>query len=195
MLSPDTGVLAAVELQKLLTGLRIDDWLHRDLFHFKWYFLLGVFACSVLAWCKLVDKKRLPEITLYAGLTIIITLVLDEFGEELTLWDYPIDIIPIFPPLTAVDLASLPVIYSLIYQYFKTWNSFLRATVIMATIFCIVLEPLLVWGGFYQTLKWKYYYGFPIYIMMALFNRWLVTKIYQIAGNAKRTLNPVSGSE
>ena len=195
MFSPDTGVQTAVELQKLLTNLRIAEWRQEDVFHLRWFFQLALFSCSVWAWCKLVDKKRLPEITLYAGLTIIITLVLDEFGEELTLWDYPVDIIPIFPPLTAVDLASLPVIYSLIYQYFKTWNSFVRATVVMATIFCFALEPILVWGGFYKVLKWKYYYGFPIYIIMALCNRWLVIKIYQIADKAQKTTSPVSTSE
>ncbi|MDF2572002.1 MAG: hypothetical protein K0R55_3606, partial [Sporomusa sp.] len=109
----DTGIATAVELQKLLTYLRINEWLQDDLFHFRWFFLLGVFAFSALVWWKLVDKSRLPEITLHAGLTAIITLVLDEMGEELTLWEYPADIIAIFPPLSAVDLASLPMIYSL----------------------------------------------------------------------------------
>ncbi|HWR09058.1 CBO0543 family protein [Sporomusa sp.] len=185
MFFSDSGVSTTVELQKALTDLRINEWLHEDIFHFKWYFLIGLFVLSLFAWCKLVDKKRLPEITLHAGLTMFITLVLDEFGEELTLWDYPVDIIPIFPPLTAVDLVCLPMIYSLIYQHFKTWQSFLRATIIMAGIFCFVFEPILVWGGFYEIIKWKYYYGFPIYIMMAIFIRWTVIKIYTIAENAK----------
>lgn len=181
----DAGTSVAVELQKLLTYLRINEWLQEDLFHFRWFFLIGVFVFSALVWCKLVDKSRLPEITLHAGLTAIITLILDEIGEELTLWEYPSDILAIFPPLSAVDLASLPMIYSLIYQYFTTWKSFFRATLIMATIFCFILEPLLVWTDFYQVLKWKYYYGFPIYILMAIFIRWLVIKIYAFAEKAK----------
>lgn len=174
-----------VELQKLLTSHRIAFWLQEDVFHFKWWFLVGFFALSIFAWCKLVDKKRLPEIMLYAGVTTIITLVLDECGEELLLWDYPIDVIPVFPPFTAVDLASLPIIYSLIYQYCKTWKTFLQATVAMATVFCFVLEPILVKGEFYQLLNWKYYYGFPIYITLALFVRWIVIKLYTIAEKAK----------
>lgn len=180
-----TEVSTAVELQKLLTNLRINEWQREDLFHFRWFFLIGVFIFSTLVWCKLVDKSRLPEITLHAGLTTIITLVLDEIGEELTLWEYPSDIIAIFPPLSAVDLASLPIIYSLIYQYYNTWKSFLWATLIMATVFCFILEPLLVWGDFYQLLKWKYYYGFPVYIIMAIFIRWMVLKIYATARKSK----------
>lgn len=181
----DAETSAAVELQKLLTHLRMHEWLQEDLLHFRWFFLIGVFVFSAFVWCKLVDKSRLPEITLHAGLTAIITLILDEMGEEMTLWEYPADIFPIFPPLSAVDLASLPMIYSLIYQYFATWKSFFRATLMMATIFCFILEPLLVWGGFYELLRWRYYYGFPIYITMAIFIRWLVIKIYALAEKAK----------
>jgi hypothetical protein len=165
-----------VEIQRELTSLRIEEWLRSGLFHFRWWFLLALFFVSIIAWWKLVDKKRLHEISLCTALIIIITLVLDELGEELTLWDYPIDIIPVFPPLTAIDLASLPIIYSLIYQYFGTWKSFLWATFIMATVFCFIFEPILVWGGFYQLLSWKYYYGFPIYSGMAIFIRFVVIK-------------------
>jgi hypothetical protein len=181
----DSEVSTAVELQKMLTYLRVNEWLQDDLFHFRWFFLIGVFVFSIFIWCKLVDKSRLPEIALHAGLTTIIALVLDEIGEELTLWEYPADIIAIFPPLSAVDLASLPMIYSLIYQYYKTWKRFLWATLIMSTVFCFILEPLLVWSDFYLLLKWKYYYGFPIYIIIAIFIRWMVLKTYAIARKSK----------
>ncbi|EGO63115.1 CBO0543 family protein [Acetonema longum] len=181
----DSGVAAAVELQKLLTNMRIEQWLQDDVFHFRWWLLLGQFAFSAFLWFKLVDKSRFPEMVLYMGFITIITLVLDELGEELSLWDYPVDLVPIFPPLTAVDLASLPIIYTLIYQYFGTWKSFFWATLIMATIFCFIFEPILVWGGVYQTLKWKYYYGFPIYVTMALCVRWMVKMIYAIAEGAE----------
>lgn len=180
-----TEIPADVEIQRQLTSLRIEKWLQYDLFHFRWWFLLVLFIISVYAWWKLVDKTRLHEITLYGAIIIIIALALDEYGVELTLWDYPIDIIPVFPPLTAVDLASLPVIYSLIYQYFRSWESYIWAAAIMAAIFCFILEPILVWGGFYQTLKWKYYYGFPIYIAMAITIKWLVMKIFAVTEKAK----------
>jgi hypothetical protein len=154
--------------------------MQNDVFHFRWWFLLGIFIISVYAWWKIVDRSRLTEIVLYAALVSIITLVLDELGEELTLWDYPTDLFPLFPPLTAINLASLPVLYSLIYQYFISWKKFIIATVVLAAIFCFLLEPLLVWGGIYQTLTWKYYYGFPIYIALAIFTKALVIKIYKI---------------
>jgi hypothetical protein len=166
-----------VELQKLLTDLRIQDWIEEDIFKFKWWFLLLFFCLSGFVWWKMVDKARLSEISLYMAITSIVTLGLDEYGEELTLWWYTIDILPIFPPLTAVDLASLPIIYSLVYQRYRSWTSFLWATVIMSAIFAFVLEPILVYTKFYVLLKWKYYYSFPIYIVMAVLIKWVVEKI------------------
>ncbi len=185
MLFTASGMSADVPIQKLITSMRIDEWLQEDVFHTKWWFLVGLFIFSAFIWCKMVDKTRLPEIVLFAGFTTVATLILDEFGEELSMWDYPTDVFPIFPPLTAINLASLPVIYSLIYQYFKTWKSFLKATIIMAFIFSFILEPILVWGELYQLLKWKYYYGLPIYIALALFIRWIVVIIYNTAEKAK----------
>ncbi len=189
MLFVDSGISADVPIQKLITSMRIEEWLREDVFHVKWWFLMGLFILSTFVWCKLVDKTRLPEIILFAGITVIITLILDECGEELTLWDYPTDILPIFPPLTAINLASLPIIYSLIYQYFKSWKTFLRATIIMSAIFSFICEPILVWGEFYQVLKWKYYYSFPLYIALALFIRWIVISIYATYERSTKLIN------
>lgn len=180
MLYTVTVNAAEIELQMRLTNMRITSWLEEDLFHIRWWFLLFVFILSGFIWWKMVDKTRLQEITLYALMTSIITLGLDEYGEELTLWSYPVDIVPIFPPLTAVDLATLPIIYSLIYQKYRSWKKFILATIIMAAVFAFILEPLLVLGKFYELHKWKYYYSFPIYIIMALTIKWIVEQMKRI---------------
>jgi hypothetical protein len=169
-----------VEVQWQLICTRFDDWMRNDVFGFKWWFLLIVFILSAYAWWKMVDKSRLLEITLYSALISIIALTLDELGEELTLWDYPIEIFPVFPPISAIDLASLPMVYSLIYQHFKSWKSFIIATLVMAAIFCFVLEPLFVLTGIYQTLTWRYYYGFPIYTAIAIGTRAFIIKVFKI---------------
>ncbi len=178
---PVSDPQSAVEVQWYLTCTRFYEWMQNDVFHFRWWFLLGIFIFSAYVWWKMVDRSRLVEIVLYAALVTIVTLILDELGQELSLWDYPTDLFPLFPPLTAIDLASLPMVYSLIYQHFISWKKFIVATVLMAAIFCCILEPLFVWGGIYQTLTWKYYYGFPIYITMAIFLKAIVIKIYQIS--------------
>ncbi|MDF2985047.1 MAG: hypothetical protein K0R50_557 [Eubacterium sp.] len=168
---------SAVKVQEQLSAVRIDQWLHGIVFQWRWWFLLFIFFISAFIWWRTLDKSRLREIVLYVSLIIILTLVLDEIGEEMTLWDYPYDLIPLFPPLSAIDLACLPFIYSLIFQRFRTWKSFVIATIIMSGIFCFILEPLFIRIGIYQMLVWESYYGFPIYIMMAVICKILVKRI------------------
>lgn len=167
-----------VEVQRQLTSLHIDQWIREDLFEFGWWLLLVSLVLCFFLWWKVVDKKRLPEILLYAALSAIVVMAKVEYGEELKLWDYPIDIIPIFPPLTSLDLIGIPMIYSLIFQLFRTNKSFLWATLITTAVICFILEPIMAWVGFYELLRWKYYLNYPIYAGIAIAVRAAVNRIY-----------------
>lgn len=177
----------SVEIQKHLTDIHIEDWIKQDVFHFTWWALIGLICIYIFIWWKILDKQRAPEICLYVVLATLLVLGIVEYGEELILWEYPIDIIPIFPPLTSINLISLPLVYSLTYQYFKTKKSFVVATIIITAILCFILEPILVWGNLYKLLHWKYYFSFPIYVSVAICVRLLVTKINSIAEKNKNT--------
>lgn len=170
-----------VEVQWKLTMARFDEWIKGDVLSFHWWSLLVLCIICAYAWWKLTDKSRLNELILYTGLIIIMIIVLDELGEELSLWVYTTDLFPIFPPITAIDFSCMPMVYSLIYQYFRPWKSFIIATVVMAIIFCFACEPIFVWSGIYKMLKWKSYYGFPIYISLAIMSKAVVNKIYCIS--------------
>ena len=171
---PDVGI------QKQLTAIHIDEWLREDVFQIRWWILLVLLAVSVYLWWRAADKARLPEIVLYVALAIIVVMAKVEYGEELTLWDYPTDIIPIFPPLSSINLIGLPLIYSLVYQRFKTKKSFICVTLIVTAIICFVIEPLLALGGLYQLLHWKYCFNYPLYAAMAIIVRAAVIKISTI---------------
>lgn len=184
MLLSVTSIPIETELQQKLTAVHVETWLREDVFHSQWWLLLGLLILAVVVWWKLLNKTQLPEIILYAVLTMIIMMGVDEYGEELTLWAYLVNILPIFPVITALNLVFLPMVFSLIYQYFPTWKSFSLASVIMAGLLSFILEPFLVRGSFYQLLNWEYYYSFAVYIAVALLIRWFVTKIFAIAERA-----------
>jgi F0F1-type ATP synthase assembly protein I len=59
-----SGLPAEVEIQKVLTSVRIGEWLLQDLFHTKWWLLLGLSILGVVVWWRFIDKRRLPEIIL-----------------------------------------------------------------------------------------------------------------------------------
>jgi len=158
----------SVRIQEYLTSIHIDDWIKQDLFNFRWCLLLSLIIVALLIWWKLLDKARLPEIFLYVVLITIIVLGIVEYGDELVLWDYPTDIIPIFPPLTSINLVILPLIYSLTYQYFKTRKSFIWATLIITSIICFIIEPIFVWLSLYELVHWKYYFSRILSISLTL---------------------------
>lgn len=173
-----------VEIQRQLTSMHIDQWIREDVFEFRWWLLLALLALFLFLWWKTADKSRLPEIILYVALATIVVMAKVEYGEELTLWDYPTDIIPVFPPLTSINLLSLPLIYSLIYQYFTTRKSFIWATLIITAVICFVMEPLMEWGGLYELLHWQYYLNYPLYAAMAIGIRAATNKICAITKKA-----------
>lgn len=171
---PDVGI------QKQLTNMHVKEWLREDVFQFRWWLLIGLIVIFVVVWWIMIDKSRLLEICLFAALATIVVMGINEYGEELILWDYPTDVIAIFPPLSSINLIMIPLIYSLIYQYFKEKKSFIYASVATSAVICFVLEPIFSWVGLYQQLKWQYYYSFILYILVAICIKPVVIKIYSV---------------
>lgn len=177
--SPATDEEIAYTL-KQLTYARVDNWLDTDFLTWRWGLQVGLTLISLFLFWKLVEKKRLMEMTFHGLLVMTIAIWSDQVGYEFGLWYYPVDLIPIFPPATAIDYIMLPIIYTLIYQYFQRWKSFLIATFIMAAIFTTILEPALVHLGLYVPIKWNFHYGFPIYIVIGIVVKLITEKIATI---------------
>lgn len=170
----------SVDIQKQLTDVHIKEWLEADFLQFRWWLLVILFVVLLLIWWMLLDKARILEISLFVILSAILFMGVHEYGEELTLWDYPTDIIPVFPPLSSFNLFSLPLLYSLVYQSFGERKRFLFAALLTTSIFCFLIEPLLSWGGFYHLLRWNYFFSAIIYFAVAISVRAAVKKIYAI---------------
>ena len=168
---------------KQLTYARIDNWLTTDFITPGWWLQVFLALLFIYVWWKFTDKKRLLEISFF-GLTIMtLSIWLDEAGYEIGLWYYPVDLIPIFPPSTAIDYIMLPVIYSLTYQNCRGWKSFITAIVLISAVFSFICEPLLEKYGFYVLIKWQFYYGFPVYLSMGILLKMLVDKIKSVTQN------------
>jgi hypothetical protein len=188
-MSGSSAIPNDVGIQKQLTDMHIKDWLQNDVFHFRWWLLIILIAVLFLVWHRMLDKSRMREICLFAVLSAVIFMGVNEYGEELTLWDYPTDLIPIFPPLSSINLLSFPLLYSLVYQHFHQKKSYIYAVVITSAIFCFIAEPLLSWGGFYHLDHWSYFFSFPLYIAVAMGVRVMVIKINDITVKTKSNLS------
>lgn len=180
-----SGMPQSVQDQMDLTSDHIDNWLKNDLFKPAWWTLAALLIIILVIWLVLLDKKRLRETLLFAAFVTIISLGINEYGDELILWDYPVDLIAIFPPLTSLNLLLLPLTYSLAYQYSRSsWRFFWTIFAITAVI-CFVAEPLLALGNLYQLLNWQYWWSFPFYIAAALLVKKITVKVFKIEKHAQ----------
>jgi signal transduction histidine kinase len=173
-----------VNIQRQLTDAHIKEWLAEDVFQLKWWLLILLIISIIIVWLVMLDKSRLQEILLFTALTAVIFMGINEYGEELVLWDYPIDIIPIFPPLSSINLISLPLIYSQIYQRFSR-RQFIYAVLITTAVICFAIEPILSLVGFYQLIHWKHFLNYPVYVIAILFTKGFTNIIIRITMRKK----------
>ncbi|MGN7943287.1 CBO0543 family protein, partial [Metabacillus sp. 22489] len=70
----------------------------------------------------------------------------------------------------------IPVAYMLLYQYFRTWKSFILAQIIMALTYAYIGEPFCEWVKLVNYLEWRYRYSFIYYIIVGIVTRALILK-------------------
>ncbi len=170
-------VIRMIETQRILTSLRFDHWLNKELFTWQWWFLLAFLVLPYVALWKWLDRKRVYEVLCFGLLLAITATILDVLGSELTLWVYPKKLVPIIPRFVELDLASIPIAYMLIYQWFPQWKRFIAALILFSALGAFVVEPFFKWAQMYQPLTWKYVYSFPIYIMLGIGFKGVIEKI------------------
>ncbi|MGE5631997.1 MAG: CBO0543 family protein [Caulobacteraceae bacterium] len=173
----EEGLKFIVRYEKMLFQTRYEIWLSYGVFSIRWWVLLVMITAPWFIWYRLIDKKRLQEMVLYLFATSFIAVLLDEIGTSITLWAYPINLVPIFPWSISANYSSVPIIFTLVYQYFPGWKSFIYANIILSLIFSLVLEPILVWAKLYSLISWKHIYSVPVYFFAAIILKWFSDKI------------------
>jgi hypothetical protein len=181
----------AAQEQLQLTNTRFEEWLQGDFFTIQWWIMLALFFLTTWLWWKRVDKARLNELVFHTAIVIIFVIALDELGEEMSLWYYTTDIFPLFPPITAINVSCLPLIYMLIYQHTRSWKTFLIASGVMAVVFCFVFEPIFLWSGIYKILNWQSYYGLPIYFSIGVAARFIAMRVFHVSPKKRSGSSPV----
>lgn len=174
-----SGLAQDVIDQWNLTLARLNEWITGDLFNRDWWILLALFLFCAYLWWKAADKARLPEFILFTAVTVIMILILDQLGEDLSLWYYTTDIFPLFPPMSSIDFSCLPLLYMLMYKYARTWKAYLITAALMSAVFCFVFEPVFIWSGVYKLLTWQSWWGLPLYFLIAVAAKALTRCVYK----------------
>lgn len=165
--------LREYELQSEADRALKESWINDIVFTWHWWLLVALTIIPWVVWWKVVDRKRIFEILTYGFIVMIVASLFDAIGVENDLWEYHYQLIPLLDVFIVYDISVIPVTYMLIYQYFRTWKSFIISNIVVSGIFSFVSEPILVWLNYHHLLKWEYIYSFPVFIAMAVFAKYL----------------------
>jgi hypothetical protein len=139
-------------------------------FYNQWWIEVLIIIFSLILWWRFVDKTRLKEISLVGMMTSGIAFILDQIGTSLGLWTYPNTITPLERDLfTPADLSIVPLIYSMIYQKFPTWEKYILTTIIYALLASYLGENIFQSLGIYKIENWNHLYSVPFYILIGVF--------------------------
>lgn len=154
------------EIEKLINE-KIDIWRDYVLFSELWW--LGV-ALSIIPWIfwYFIRKKESTDRLLYVALFVmVISLCLDVLGDQLGIWSYRYNVIPVLPTYLPWDITLMPLTVITIMQIKPKANPILKA-IIFAIISSYLAEPIFDWLEIYNLKHWKYSYSVPIQFLIYL---------------------------
>lgn len=165
------------EFHNKAVQLDIQGWLKYEVFTLTWWILVAFFIIPWLIWFKYVERSRMLEILLFGTFVMISNLILDALGSDFGFWVYPTELIPIAPEAFEFDISIVPVGFMLLFQYFRTWKSFIIALIIMAATYAFIGELLCQLFEAVLYLKWTYFYSFFYYIIIGILIKAIVDKL------------------
>lgn len=166
-----------IRMQIQLRDAVVRYWLDHDVFSGRWWFLLACTVLSWVIWLWLRDRRRLLETVLYGVMMSLAANYLDSALSGLVLWGYPHMEFPLMYPAAWVNFGPLPIMFMLTYQFFRPWKQFVIASVVLSAITAFIVEPFEVWIKVYELYSWRYYYSFPIYVLLFLGLRWILERV------------------
>ncbi|MEG6584448.1 CBO0543 family protein [Dendrosporobacter sp. 1207_IL3150] len=178
-----------LNMHALFLKLRQDHWLHYEAFTWQWWSLVFFLFAPWLLWIKIVNKKKIVEISLFGILIFVLTTGMDAIGVSYQLWNYPIKLAAKLPHMFSMDTTVFPITFMIIYQYYPTWHLYLKVTIIISAIFSFIGEPLLEYLKVYNTTGWKYIYSFPIFILIGAVCKYIVDWLILIQLKLRNTNN------
>lgn len=160
---------------KLYSG--VDSWQF-------WFNILLLIVPLVLLYL-LIDRKRIFEIGFFGFAIHSLVLYLDTYGINEGIWGYPYQVSGKFASNVGIDAALIPIVFMLIYQYFRHRPKLFYLISISVTIFFpFVIKPIMVYFDLFwlsqdmsYTKLWMYYLvGIGLPIILTSFFKYLKEK-------------------
>jgi hypothetical protein len=144
---------------------KIEIWYEQVLFSGLWWMGVGLSIIPWILWF-IFRKKDSTDRLLYPGFYVMsISLILDVLGDQLGLWHYRFNVIPVLPTYFPWDVTLMPVAILFLLQVKPNISPWIKA-VVFALLTSYLAEPFFNWLEVYEPIKWKYTYSVPIQIFI-----------------------------
>lgn len=164
---------------EMLRGLRLQTWAlgmtfwREGLFTVRWRIVAGIIAVLYAVWWYTADKRRILEILLFGSFIAVSRLIFDDWGTSTGRWAYITDLLPM-GAISMTDLVIVPVTMMPVYQYTKSWGSFLILTAVTQAVIAFGFFPLLIRLGCLHVFQWPPYGSFLVSLGTAVIMRALI---------------------
>ena len=168
-----------------LTEVSYNHWVHHDLWSFNWWILLIATFLPWVVWFRLVNRDRIFEVFSYAMGFGVTASILDVFGVDYEWWGYPDKLVAMMPPLFPADIAVLPVLYSLVYQYSSTWKKYMLYSGLVSALISYIIEPICKKMGIYENQHFTHTMSFIGFTILSLIIKWIMeaVKRFKVSGS------------
>ncbi|ULT59489.1 hypothetical protein L1999_13600 [Neobacillus drentensis] len=168
------------KVRETLRDVSINHWFHDDLFTWKWWLLLISATIPWLIWIRFRDKERTFEILSYGLIWATFASITDVIGGDMILWGYPDKLLPTVPPLLPADITVIPISYMFMYQYTKTFKTYLVFSFLLSGCFSYIIEPLFIKGQMFALHNWTHTYSFIGFFVLSQIVYFIIKKLTPI---------------
>ncbi|UGB28786.1 CBO0543 family protein [Metabacillus sp. B2-18] len=136
------------QIEKLIQQ-KVDIWIEYVIFSPLWWFGVGLSIIPWIIW-YFFHKKESRDRLLYSGfIVMVIAIVLDVLGDQLALWHYRFNVIPVLPTYIPWDLTLMPITIMVLLQIKPNTRPIIKA-ILFALITSYIAEPFFQWLKLYQ---------------------------------------------
>ncbi|MCP1452395.1 CBO0543 family protein [Priestia megaterium] len=130
-------------------------WLHHDLFSSQWWLIVILSALFLFIFYLLIDRQRMVFILLVFFISFVLVGIVDELGKFFGVWSYPHQFLVFTHRFNSVDFAVIPVILTLVYQFFSKWKFYWVASLVASAFIAFIGVPIFTFFHLYDLNHWN----------------------------------------
>lgn len=140
-------------------------WYEETFLHWDFWFSWAMTILPWMIWWRFRKRDSTFRLLLVGAYALIVSSFLDFIGVHFGLWYYAGKALPLLPTYIPWDWTLIPIFIMTLLQV-KPNAHWLIKGLILGAVASFIAEPIFELLGFYKSLNWKYYYSFPIYVIL-----------------------------